>query len=123
MHEIGVLYETVKIVEKAAEENHIEQIAAVTLDVGELTGYLPVFFEQYYPVITEGKELFRNSRLIVNTVKGEALCEKCSTLYNVMKHEGCCPLCHSREKKIIGGQEFMIKNIMVAEDTDRQKSR
>lgn len=116
MHEIGVLYETIKTVEKVAEENQIEAIAAVTLDVGELTGYLPVFFEQYYPIITEGKKLFQNSKLIVNTVKGEALCEKCGTLYNVMRQEGRCPVCHSREKKIIGGEDFLIRNIMVAEN-------
>lgn len=115
MHEIGVLYETVKTVERIAQENQIEKVAAVTLDIGELTGYLPVFFEQYYPILTEGKKLFEDSKLIVNTVHGEALCEECGTLYNVMRQEGACPVCKSREKKIIGGEEFLIKNIVVAE--------
>jgi hydrogenase nickel incorporation protein HypA/HybF len=47
----------------------------------------------------------------MNIVKGEALCKECKALYNVMKNEGKCPCCGSREKEVLGGQQFIVKEI------------
>lgn len=113
MHEISVLYEAVKIAEKVAKENEVDSIKYMVLSVGELSGYLPIFFEQYFPIVTEDMVLFKDTKLIIENVKGEALCNECQSLYNVMKNEGICPKCKSREKTILGGQEFMIKEIGV----------
>lgn len=111
MHEIGVLTEAVNTVERVAKENGVEQVRYITLEVGELTGYVPRFFESYFPVVTEGRPLFRDCELRMRIVKGQALCADCDTLYNVLKNEGKCPKCGSREKKILGGQQFMVKDI------------
>ena len=111
MHEIGVLSKAVELAEKTAMENHAERIHFVTLEIGELTGYIPVFFEKYFPIVTEDKPLFQGARLQLQIVKGEGLCEACETLYNIMKCEGKCPKCGSRSKKILGGTEFLVKEI------------
>lgn len=111
MHEIGVLEEAVKTVVKIAEENKIEHVAYITLEIGELSGYLPVFFEKYFPIVTEDRPVVKDAKLHMQIIPGEALCTQCHTLYNVMKQEGKCPKCKSREKKILGGQEFLIKDI------------
>lgn len=111
MHEISVLEEAVKLVEEVAEQNQIEHVTYVALEVGELTGYLPVFFEKYFPIVTEDKPRVKDAVLHMDLVKGEALCMECQTLYNVMKNEGTCPKCKSREKKILGGQQFLVKEI------------
>ncbi len=111
MHEIGALEKAVNLVEEIAIENHIEKVQSVTLEIGELSGYLPVFFEEYYPIVTEERPIMKDSQLIMNIIPGEALCVDCHTLYNVMKHEGKCPKCQSREKKILGGEQFLVKNI------------
>ncbi len=99
--------------ERVATENEVDSIKYMVLSVGELSGYLPIFFEQYFPIVTEDMALFKDTKLIVETVKGEALCNECQSLYNVMKNEGVCPKCKSREKTILGGQEFMLKEIGV----------
>lgn len=111
MHEIGVLEEAVKTVERIAKENQIDKIRFITLEIGELTGYMPVFFEKYFPVVVENRPVLKNAELRMQIVKGEAICDECQSLYNVMKNEGCCPKCKSRSKKILGGQEFLIKDI------------
>lgn len=111
MHEIGVLTETVKAVEKLCEENNISDVKFITLEIGELCGYVPLFFEKYFPIVTEGKSVFVGTELRIRTVRGQALCTSCESLYNVMKNEGRCPQCGSRDKKIIGGQEFVLKEI------------
>ncbi len=111
MHEIAVLSKAVNLGEQIARENNVEHIKYLRLEVGELTGYLPVFFEKYYPVVTEDKPIYAGSELKMDIVRGEALCNECHSLYNVMKNEGRCPKCGSRSKTILGGQEFKIKDI------------
>ena len=111
MHELGVLTEAVKTVEHVAKENNISNVTSIVLEIGELTGYLPIFFEKYFPIVVEDRPVVKNAQLRIQVVKGQALCTECSTLYNVMKNEGCCPKCKSRNKKILGGQEFIVKEI------------
>ncbi|MDD6807711.1 MAG: hydrogenase maturation nickel metallochaperone HypA [Oscillospiraceae bacterium] len=111
MHEIGVLNEAVKTIEKVASDNNISNIKQVTLEVGELSGYLPVFFEKYFDVLTENKPLFKDCELKIIVETGEGLCSDCHALYNVLKHEGICPKCKSRNKTILSGQQFLVKNI------------
>ena len=104
MHEIGVLTKAVDLVENVAKDNNLDHIGYITLEIGELTGYLPVFFEKYFPVVTEDRPVFRDTELRIETVRGQALCTECQSLYNVIKQEGKCPKCGSRDKKILGGQ-------------------
>lgn len=111
MHEIGALNEAVKLAERVAKENNVDKIKVLTLEVGELTGFLPVFFEKYFSVVVLDNPLFSECELKIENVRGEAMCNECHALYNVMKNEGACPRCHSRDKLILGGQEFKVKNI------------
>ena len=113
MHEIGVLNEAVKMAESVGKANNISKIKYLSLEIGELTGYLPIFFEKYFPVVVADKPLFDGAELRLSIVKGQALCEGCETLYNVLKNEGKCPACGSRSKKILSGQEFIVKEIGV----------
>lgn len=115
MHELPVLVKTIETVEGVAARNDVRRIAYVTLEVGELTGYLPVFFERYWPVATEDKPLFRGSELRIREVRGQALCQACGALYNVVRCEGACPACASRSKTILGGQDLQVLDIGVAE--------
>ncbi len=116
MHEIGVLYKMIEQVENVAKQNNVEHIKSIEIELGELSGMLPVFFEQYYPVIAQNREMFKDSNLIIREVPGEGLCLDCKTMYNVMKWEGACPKCKSRNKKILSGRDFVVKNILVETD-------
>ena len=118
MHEIGVLYKLLEQVQAVAEANRVKRVQAIELELGELSGMLPEFFEQYYEPATENKPLFQGSKLIIKTVPGEGLCTDCGALYNVMRFEGQCPKCKSRNKKIIGGRDLIVKNIVVETDED-----
>ena len=111
MHEIGVLTKAVDLVEGVAKDNGLDRVRYITLEIGELTGYVPLFFEKYFPIVTEGRPLFQDTELRIQTVRGQALCADCQTLYNVMRQEGKCPKCGSRDKKILGGQQFLVKDI------------
>ena len=111
MHEISVLSRAVELAEETAEENGISRLSYITLEVGELSGYLPVFFEKYFPVVIEGREVFEGCQLRMTRPRGEALCTDCHAMYNVMECEGKCPRCGSRYKTILGGTQFELKEI------------
>lgn len=70
MHEIGVLTEAVKTVEQVAVENGIEHVKYITLEIGELTGYLPVFFEKYFPVVVEDRPTVKGAELRMQIIPG-----------------------------------------------------
>lgn len=111
MHEIGALTKAVDLAESVAKENGIDRIKSVTLEIGELTGFLPVFFEKYFPIVIEDRPILAHAKLHLQIVKGQALCGVCESVYNVLKHEGKCPNCGSREKTVLGGRDFVVKNI------------
>ena len=113
MHEIGALHQAVKMVDQVAKENQVEKVKYITLEIGELTGFLPVFFEKYFPVVAEDFPVVEGAELRMKIVRGQAICTQCETLYNGMRCEGACPKCKSREKKILGGTEFKVVDIGV----------
>lgn len=115
MHELGILTQVVKSVESIAAEEKIEKIAAISLEIGELSGVLPAFMEKYYPIVIENKPLFEGSELKIEIVRGEGLCNECHAVYNIMEFEGACPRCKSRDKTVLGGQDFVLKNVYVKE--------
>lgn len=115
MHEISVLSKAVDLAEQTAVDNNIDHISYITLEVGELTGYLPVFFEKYFPVVIEDRPIFEGCELRMIRPRGEGLCTDCHAMYNVMACEGRCPKCGSRNKKILGGQDFKLLDIGFAE--------
>ena len=114
MHEIGTLYKVVETAESYAERNHAIRVLSITLDVGELSGMLPYFFESYYPIVIDKHPLLHGSKLILQTTPGIGHCNACGENYNVAKHEGECPCCGSRDKRILTGRELFIKDICIA---------
>ena len=111
MHEISVLHSAVELAETTAKQNGISKLAYITLEIGELSGCLPVFFEKYYPIVIEHRSVFEHCELRLTQARGEALCMECNAMYNVMACEGKCPKCGSRFKKVLGGQEVLLKEI------------
>jgi hydrogenase nickel incorporation protein HypA/HybF len=111
MHELSVLVKACDLAERAAIDNNVEHVKYIRFELGELTGYLPIFFHKFYPIVTDEKPVLRGSELIIDEVKGEGMCNECHSLYNIMKNEGRCPKCGSRNKTILSGTEFFVKDI------------
>ena len=122
MHEISVLKRAVDLAEQTAIDNNIDRIAYITLEVGELSGYLPVFFEKNFDVVIEDRPIFEGAELKMIRPRGEGLCLDCHAMYNVMQNEGRCPKCGSRNKKILGGQQFLLKEIGFVEPAPTPQS-
>ena len=114
MHEIGVVRSLCKTVLDYARENNVSQISEIVCQVGELSLVIPQYVEEIYPTVVAGTEL-ENTRLLLETVPGLAICNGCDEVFNVVENEGYCPNCGSFDKDVISGRDFSIKEIHVPE--------
>ena len=73
MHELGVLCQVIKKVDAIARENRIRQVTHITLEVGETSGYVPLFFHKLFPVAADSFPAIQNAQLRIRTVPGKGL--------------------------------------------------
>lgn len=73
MHELGVLRNAVKTVTQIAQKNNIKRIKFITLQMGNASSFVPVFFEKLFPAAIDGLPLFEGAELKLETVPGKSL--------------------------------------------------
>ncbi len=111
MHELGVVIEVVKTVERFAEKNGVTKIDRLVLQIGELSSMIPKYIEACYPAAVDGTTM-EETKLEIEIVPGNGLCKKCNEVFNMIQHEGKCPKCASKDIELLSGKEFMIKEIL-----------
>ncbi|WP_053984117.1 hydrogenase maturation nickel metallochaperone HypA/HybF [Niameybacter massiliensis] len=111
MHEIGIMIEIVKTVEKFAHQNHLKQIDTLVLQIGELSSTIPRYIEACYPMAVEGT-LLQDTTLKIEVIPGNGLCRTCHKVFNLLEHARICPECGSQQWELLSGKEFMIKEII-----------
>lgn len=110
MHELGIMIHIVEKVSALAEQNKLQEIQSLVLQVGELSPVVPHFLEACYPAAVDGT-LLEKTELKIEVLKASARCLQCNTIYPPVEHK-TCPNCSSKELTIIGGREFLIKEII-----------
>ncbi len=113
MHELSILEEVIRIVDELSEEQNIDKVKVIVLQIGELSEVVPRFLTEYFPIVTDDKPRFEDTKIEVETIIATAKCHDCGTVFNVVENEGYCPKCRSYDKDLVCGQEFLIKEIMV----------
>ncbi len=111
MHEIGVLFEVVKSVERFAKDNDVEKIETLVLQIGELSSMIPKYIKTLYPAAIEGT-ILDGSKLEIEVLPANALCQNCRKVFNLVTNNGACPLCGKKNFEILSGKEFFIKEIV-----------
>lgn len=110
MHELGIMFHVVKKVEAVARENGLTKIEALVLQVGELASVVPQYIHACYPAAVDGT-LLESTRLEIETLPANGLCQGCKKVYNVVENRRKCPFCGSGDFELISGREFNIKEI------------
>ncbi|NLK44269.1 MAG: hydrogenase maturation nickel metallochaperone HypA [Tissierellia bacterium] len=111
MHELGIMFNVVRSVENFAKENGITVIDTLVLQIGELSPVIPRFVEACYPAAIDGTML-ENTKLEIEVLPGNAICTSCDKVFNLIQCKNECPVCGSREWEVLGGREFLIKEIV-----------
>ena len=111
MHELGVVIEVVKTVENFAKKNEVTKIDTLVLQIGELSSMIPRYIQACYPAAVDGT-LLQDAKLEIEILPGNAICQKCNKVFNLIENNNKCPNCGSEEWEILCGKEFMIKEII-----------
>ena len=113
MHELSIVMEVVKQVEKLAKENHVEKVKSVTVEVGEVSGVVKDYFVDAFNWMRSKNELLKDCELNYITIEAISYCEDCKKTYPTTRFAKECPYCHSNKTYLVSGKDFMIKQIEV----------
>lgn len=111
MHELGVVIEVIKTVENFARNNGLSKIDTIVLQIGELSSMIPRYVEACYPAAVDGTVL-QDTKLKIEILPGNGICKECNKVFNLIENNCECPKCQSRNWELLGGKEFMIKEII-----------
>lgn len=112
MHELGVVFHVIKIVEEIAAENQLTEVESVTLELGEVSGVIESYLQNCWKwAVKRRSEILKDAALIIETISAVTYCEDCRKTYNTIEHGKICPHCGSGNTYLQRGNEFQIKEI------------
>lgn len=111
MHELGVVIEVVKTVERIVVEQKLTKVDSIVLQIGELSSMIPRYIEQCYPAAVDGT-LLQDTKLEIEVLPANVLCRSCNKVFNIVEKGRTCPKCGGESFNILSGREFMIKEII-----------
>jgi hydrogenase nickel incorporation protein HypA/HybF len=111
MHELGIVYEVIKVVDRFVQENQLTKVDKIVLEIGQLSQAIPRFIEQCYPAAVSETD-YEDTKLEIIILPANAQCKSCNEVYNIIDHRKICPQCHGDEYELISGQEFNIKEVV-----------
>ena len=111
MHEMGIILNLAKTLDKTAEENRLSRISRVTLEVGEVSGIMTDYFQDCWDYFKGRHPVLKDSRLELETIRAVTWCDHCRKTYGTVEHGRICPYCGSGETWLITGNECVIKEI------------
>lgn len=111
MHELGIVYQVIKVVDRFVVENQLTVVDKIVLEIGQLSQAIPKFIESCYPAAVDNTP-YVDTKLEIIVLPAEGQCNECDEIYNVVDHRRVCPKCQAENYSLITGQEFNIKEIV-----------
>lgn len=118
MHELSIVMEVVKQVEKLAKDNNVDKVKSVTIEVGEVSGVVKSYFVDAFDWMCKKTPLMSECELNYIEIQAISYCEDCKKTYPTTKYGRECPYCHSPKTYLVSGRDFMIKDIKVISKGD-----
>ena len=111
MHELGIVFHISKSVESVAADNDLENVSAVVLELGEVSGVVPDYLTDCWKWAAAKSELMSGSQLKIETLPAVTRCDSCGKDYPTVAHGKTCPHCRSGDTWLLTGNEVNIKEI------------
>ena len=111
MHELGVVIEVVKTLDKIVLENNLTEVESIVLQIGEISSMIPKYIEDCFDVAIDGTQ-FEQTKLRIEVLRATALCRVCDKVFSLVENEGKCEFCKSDDWELLSGKEFLIKEII-----------
>ena len=114
MHELGLVMHVIRSVEEVAAENHIAEIRAVTLEIGEVSGVVHRYLTDCWAWAVKKTEVLQDAELIIESMPAITHCDSCDNAYPTVSYGKICPYCGSGNTWLLTGTEMNIKEILVS---------
>lgn len=112
MHELGVVFRVLDMVEEVAAENELTEVESVTLELGEVSTVIESYLQNCWKwAVKKRPEALWETKLMVEKIPAITYCEDCQQTYGTVEHGKICPHCGSEHTYLIQGNEFNIKEI------------
>ena len=118
MHELGIVFHVIDMVEKAASENQAASVASVTLELGEVSGVIPHELSSCWNWAVKKTERMREAALVIETIPAVTFCEGFGQTYPTVPQGKTCPHCGSGETWLRQGNEIQLKEIAIREEQE-----
>ena len=122
MHEMSYVVRMVNLAQKTVENELAKEAAAtplpfrvkkIVVQVGEMTGVIPMYLHRYYPEAVKGTYL-EESELETEDLPAMVHCLDCGTEYHPdIENNYSCPKCKSIQGKVIQGRDVLLKEVVL----------
>ena len=109
MHELGTIYYVIDAVEKLMVENDLKEVGSITLEVGEVSGIIPEYLQDFWEYARSKTAHFQKTELKIEKLEAVTYCQDCGKTYSTMKYKKICPYCQSGNTFLVTGNEYNIK--------------
>ena len=111
MHELGLVFHMVDLLEKVGEENELTHIERVVLDLGEVSGVLVDQLQDCWKWANAKSELLAGAVLEVNQLAAVTICNDCGRTYPTVAHGRICPHCESPNTVLVSGNQMEVREV------------
>ena len=111
MHELGVVFHMVDLLEDIGRERGLSHIGKVTVELGEVSGVVTDLFAEAWMWASERHELLRGGDLEIHEIKASTQCNACGAEFATVAHGRICPTCGSGDTELICGNELNLLEI------------
>ncbi len=114
MHELGIVFHMIDLLEEVGRENGLTSITRVTLSLGEVTGVIPSYLDDCWRWAVDRTELLAGAELEVIPVPAVTVCNACGRTYATLQHGRICPYCASDNTELLRGLEIEVESVVGA---------
>ena len=111
MHELGVVFHMVDLLEDVAREHGLSRITKVTVSLGEVSGVVTDLFEDAWAWASQRSDLLKDAELEICQIEAVNVCNMCGKAYKAVPHGRTCPFCGSPRTELLFGTELEIDSV------------
>ena len=114
MHELSITQSILNIALSSAENAHAKKINKIKITLGEMTGCVPQYIQEYFDIVSEDTIAY-GAKLEFNRIPAVAKCLDCGKEIRLVRFRFRCEHCSSQKLTIISGKEFLVDSIDIVE--------
>ncbi len=111
MHELGIVFHMVDLLEDVAREQNLTTIGKVVVELGEVSGVVTELFDDAWRWAANRSDVLRGAELEVLSIEAVTVCNDCGKTYGTIEHGITCPHCGSINTELLRGREMEIREI------------